>query len=185
MSAVFSRLANLWTGFINLWISDVEKEHPEIAYENAINGMVEKYTALKRRRPPSFVGAKKSPSSWPRRRKIWPTSRAISTRRWRPTRMTSPSCCCRRRTRWKRRSTSCARPERRGQGCRQRQVVADVGAVRDQEAQGRKETMLAKMHSAQARMRIQEQLEGLSVDTEVRRSTTCARTSRPRSRRPT
>jgi phage shock protein A len=31
-----------------------------------------------------------------------------------------------------------------------------------------KETMLAKMHSAQARMRIQEQLEGLSVDAEVK-----------------
>src|SRR5688572_24694160 len=46
--SVFGRLANLWTGFINLWISDVEKEHPEIAYENAINSMVEKYTALKK-----------------------------------------------------------------------------------------------------------------------------------------
>ena len=31
----FSRLANLWRGFISLWISDVEKHHPEIAYENA------------------------------------------------------------------------------------------------------------------------------------------------------
>jgi phage shock protein A len=31
-----------------------------------------------------------------------------------------------------------------------------------------RETMLAKMHSAQARMRIQEQLEGLSVDAEVK-----------------
>ena len=46
--SVFGRLANLWKGFISLWISDVEKEHPEIAYENAINSMVEKYSALKR-----------------------------------------------------------------------------------------------------------------------------------------
>ena len=46
--SVFGRLGNLWKGFINLWISDVEKEHPEIAYENAINSMIEKYTALKR-----------------------------------------------------------------------------------------------------------------------------------------
>src|SRR6185295_18377239 len=44
---MFKRLANLWHGFLSLWISDIEKEHPEIAYENAINSMVEKYTKLK------------------------------------------------------------------------------------------------------------------------------------------
>ena len=43
----FSRIGNLWKGFLSIWISDVEKEHPEIAYENAINSMVEKYTKLK------------------------------------------------------------------------------------------------------------------------------------------
>ena len=43
----FARLGNLWKGFLSIWISDVEKEHPEIAYENAINSMVEKYTKLK------------------------------------------------------------------------------------------------------------------------------------------
>jgi phage shock protein A len=44
---VFARLANLWRGFLSLWIADVEKGHPEIAYENAINSMVEKYAKLK------------------------------------------------------------------------------------------------------------------------------------------
>src|SRR5258706_1298541 len=43
----FGRLANLWRGFVSLWISDVEKKHPEIAYENAINSMIEKYSQLK------------------------------------------------------------------------------------------------------------------------------------------
>jgi phage shock protein A len=43
----FARLANLWKGFLSIWISDAEKRNPEIAYENAINGMVEKYGALK------------------------------------------------------------------------------------------------------------------------------------------
>ena len=43
----FGRLANLWRGFLSLWISDVEKKHPEIAYENAIGSMVGKYTKLK------------------------------------------------------------------------------------------------------------------------------------------
>lgn len=44
----FSRLGNLWKGFLSLWISGAEREHPEIAYENAINSMVEKYSELKR-----------------------------------------------------------------------------------------------------------------------------------------
>src|SRR5882672_11385720 len=44
---MFKRLANLWKGFLSLWISDIEKEHPEIAYENAINSMIEKYSKLK------------------------------------------------------------------------------------------------------------------------------------------
>src|SRR5687768_9081954 len=46
-SGFFGRVANLWRGFLSLWISDVEKKHPEIAYENAINSMIEKYTKLK------------------------------------------------------------------------------------------------------------------------------------------
>jgi len=41
------RLANLWKGFVSLWITDVEKRHPEIAYQNAIDGMIEKYGRLK------------------------------------------------------------------------------------------------------------------------------------------
>lgn len=44
---LFSRLSNLWRGFVSLWIADVEKNHPEIAYENAINSLVSKYGRLK------------------------------------------------------------------------------------------------------------------------------------------
>src|SRR6478672_12478291 len=44
---VISRIANLWRGFLSIWISDIEKEHPEIAYENAINSMITKYAKLK------------------------------------------------------------------------------------------------------------------------------------------
>ncbi len=44
---LFARLRNLWNGFLSIWISDIEKEHPEIAYENAINSMIEKYSRLK------------------------------------------------------------------------------------------------------------------------------------------
>lgn len=43
----FSRLSNLWKGFVSLWIADVEKEHPEIAYENAIRTATERFVQLR------------------------------------------------------------------------------------------------------------------------------------------
>ena len=30
-SGFFGRLANLWRGFLSIWIADGEKKHPEIA----------------------------------------------------------------------------------------------------------------------------------------------------------
>src|SRR5688572_29611429 len=44
---LISRVSNLWRGFLSLWIADIEKGHPEIAYENAINSMIGKYAKLK------------------------------------------------------------------------------------------------------------------------------------------
>ena len=38
--SLVSRFGNLWRGFLSLWISDFEKQHPEISYDNAINYMV-------------------------------------------------------------------------------------------------------------------------------------------------
>jgi len=44
---LFSRLANLVRGFLSLFVTGLEQQHPEIAYENAINTMIEKYNKLK------------------------------------------------------------------------------------------------------------------------------------------
>jgi phage shock protein A len=46
-NAIGSRLWNLWTGFVSLWVTDIEKNHPEIAYQNSIESMTEKYAKLK------------------------------------------------------------------------------------------------------------------------------------------
>jgi phage shock protein A len=43
----FGRLSNLWKGFISLWLEDIEKKQPEIAYENAVQSMTDKYVKLK------------------------------------------------------------------------------------------------------------------------------------------
>ncbi len=43
----FNRIYNLWKGFVSIFVGRMEEKHPEIAYENAINGMTEKYAKLK------------------------------------------------------------------------------------------------------------------------------------------
>lgn len=43
----FGRIYNLWKGFLSLFVGSMEEAHPEIAYENAINSMTEKYSKLK------------------------------------------------------------------------------------------------------------------------------------------
>ncbi len=42
-----SRLLNVWKGFVSLFVGGVEQQNPEIVYENAINNLSEKYTTLK------------------------------------------------------------------------------------------------------------------------------------------
>jgi phage shock protein A len=42
-----NRMYNLWRGFISIFVGRMEEKHPEIAYENAINSMTEKYAKLK------------------------------------------------------------------------------------------------------------------------------------------
>jgi phage shock protein A len=42
-----ARMYNLWKGFLSMFAGSMEEKHPEIAYENAINSMSEKYMALK------------------------------------------------------------------------------------------------------------------------------------------
>jgi phage shock protein A len=44
----WGRLGNLWKGFVGLWLEDLEKNQPELAYENAVQSMSDKYAALKR-----------------------------------------------------------------------------------------------------------------------------------------
>lgn len=48
MAGFFSRIANLWNGFLSLFISNVESQHPEAVYEAAIQGQIEKYNQLKK-----------------------------------------------------------------------------------------------------------------------------------------
>ena len=166
---LFGRLGNLWKGFLSLWIADIEKDHPEIAYENAINSMVEKYTKLKT-----------ATAAIIRRREELDERYKTATRDLEQT------------------DAELATAVETGQDDLAliliqkknalAQEVADLdadlktassdansakvsligvqGEIKKLKAE--RDTMLAKMHSAQARIKIQEQLDGLSVDEEVK-----------------
>jgi phage shock protein A len=165
----FGRVANLWKGFLSLWISDVEKNHPEIAYENAINSMVEKYAQLKRA-----------------------TAAIIRRREELETRLMEKS---KELTQVDADLATAVESNQQDLGMiliqKQNQLneevaglKADLGAAQGdadsakaslvqvqgeiRKLKGEKDAMLAKMASAQARLKIQEQLDGLSVDNEVK-----------------
>ncbi len=44
----FSRISNLWSGFLSLFIGNIEKENPEAVYEAAIQARKKKYDELKK-----------------------------------------------------------------------------------------------------------------------------------------
>lgn len=165
----FGRIANLWKGFLSLWISDVEKNHPEIAYENAINSMVEKYAQLK-----------KATASIIRRREELDQRLADKTRELAQvsadldTALSSNQqdlgmILIQKQKQLNDEITGLKNDLTQAQqdaGSAKASLVQVQGEIKKLKAE--KDTQLAKMASAQARLRIQEQLEGLSVDNEVK-----------------
>jgi len=165
----FSRMGNLWRGFLSLWVSDVERNHPEIAYENAINSMVEKYSGLKR-----------ATASIIRRREDLEARHAAGAKELAQTAQDL---------------TVAVETNQDDLALvliqKKNQLETDVGeleaemqaAIKDadnakvslmqvqteiKKLRSEKDAMLARLQSAQARIRIQEQLEGLSVEGEVK-----------------
>ena len=167
-NAIFARLANLWTGFVSLWVSDVEKAHPEIAYQNAIASMIEKYTQHK-----AATGAIIA-----RRQEI--TARLETAERELAgiaadleTALATNQDDLAVVLIQKKNALDAAIAELRNDAS---QATADADNAKDSLTQvkteidklkAEKERMLAQMHSAQARLKIQGQLDGLSVDAEV------------------
>ena len=165
----FSRLANLWRGFLSLWISDVEKAHPEIAYENAINSMIEKYSKLKsataaiiRRREDLDERVKKAHAEMVQTEAE--LNVAVETNQddlaviliQKKNQLSALL---------EELKTDAQTAQRDADGAKAA-LIGVQGDIRKLKAE--RDTMLARMQSAQARVRIQEQLEGLAVDAEVK-----------------
>ena len=165
----FTRMGNLWKGFVSLWISDIEKEHPEIAYENAINSMIEKYSMLK-----------KATAAIIRRREE--LSERLSTQSKELVQVSADLA-----TAVETNQDDLAIVLLQKKNILDKEVAdykADLDAAgKDAESaksslisvqneikklKSERDSMMAKMASAQARLKIQQQLDGLSVDAEVK-----------------
>ena len=48
MAGFFERLGQVWKGFLGLWISDIEAKNPEAVYEAAIEERIKKHRELKK-----------------------------------------------------------------------------------------------------------------------------------------
>lgn len=168
-NGIFSRLANLWRGFLSIWISDIEKEHPEIAYENAINSMVEKYSKLKaataaiiRRREDLDERVKRATADLAQTEAE--LNVAVETNQddlavvliQKKNHLTADLGEMR----------TDLETAQSDAGSAKASLMSVQGEIRKLKAE--RDTMLARMQSAQARLRIQDQLEGLSVDAEVK-----------------
>ncbi|MEA2164814.1 MAG: phage shock protein [Thermoanaerobaculia bacterium] len=166
---VISRLSNLWKGFLSLWIADIEKDHPEIAYENAINSMIGKYAKLKgataaiiRRREDLDERFKKANAELAQTEAELNT--AVETNQddlaviliQKKNQLTADIAETKADLETANSDAQSAKTSLLG-------VQSEIKKL-----QAERETMLAKMQSAQARIKIQEQLDGLSVDDEVR-----------------
>lgn len=166
--AVFARLANLWQGFIALWVSDVEKAHPEIAYQNAIASMIDKYGQLKAATG-SIIARRQEITS---RLQIQERELAGVSADLETALATSQDDLAVVLIQ-KKNALEASLAELRAEAD---QATADADNAKDSLMQvkseidklkAEKDHMLAQMHSAQARLQIQGQLDGLSVDAEV------------------
>lgn len=166
---LIARLANLWAGFVSLWITDVEKRHPEIAYQNAIDSMIVKYGKLK------------SATAAIMRRREEITAR-LAAEREELAQITADLNAAlatgqddlgivliQKKNALEASIKSFDGDLQQAQNDAEEakssllQVKSEIQKLKDE-----KDRMLAQMHSAQARLKIQNQLEGLSVDAEVR-----------------
>ena len=166
---VISRLGNLWRGFLSLWIADIEKEHPEIAYENAINSMVTKYAKLKSATAAIIRRREDLDERYSRATKDLQQTEAELNTAVETGQDDLAVVLIQKKNQL---SADVAEMKAEMETAR-----ADANDAKDsllsvqseiRKLKAERETMLAKMQSAQARMKIQESLDGLSVDDEVR-----------------
>jgi phage shock protein A len=165
----FSRIGNLWRGFLSLWISDIEKEHPEIAYENAINSMVGKYSKLKTATASIMRRREELDERFKHvNRELEQTNAELETAV--ETNQDDLAVILIQKQNQLKAEQAELQTELETARSDADSAKSSLLGVQSEirKLQAERDTMLAKMQSAQARIKVQEQLDGLSVDEEVR-----------------
>lgn len=165
----FTRLSNLWRGFLSLWISDLEKDHPEVAYENSINSMIEKYQTLKKATAAIIRRREDIEARFAARKgELDQVEADLETAL--ETEQDDLALVL-----ISKKEALESEAEELNQELDRAKQDADDAKASLLNVQGEinklkqeKDRMLAKMASANARLQIQEQLDGLSVDAEVK-----------------
>ena len=166
---LFGRLGNLWRGFLSLWIADIEKDHPEIAYENAINSMVEKYTKLKTATAAIIRRREELDERYKRATKELAQTDAELATAVETGQDDLALILIQKKNALSQEVTELDADLKTASSdadSAKSSLIGVQGEIKKLKAE--RDTMLAKMHSAQARIKIQEQLDGLSVDEEVK-----------------
>lgn len=167
-NAITSRLWNLWTGFLSLWVRDIEKEHPEIAYQNSIQAMIVKYAKLKAASGAIIarrldVEGRLSQAKADLASVVTQLSAALATNQddlavvliEKKNGLTEAIAGL----------EADAASAKTDSDDTKSALLTIQGQINELKAE--KDRMLAKFHSAEARLKIQGQLDGLSVDAEV------------------
>jgi phage shock protein A len=165
----FTRLGNLWKGFLSIWISDVEKGHPEIAYENAINSMIEKYSKLKSATGAIIKRREEVDERVKRAARDLAQTEAELNAAVETNQDDLAVILIQKKNQLEQELTEMradldtASKDAESAKASLLQVQAEIKKLKAE-----RDVMLARMQSAQARLKIQEQLDGLSVDAEVK-----------------
>lgn len=166
---IFSRLANLVRGFLSLFITGLEQQHPEIAYENAINTMIEKYNKLKNATA-GLIRLREDAAD--RLQKAQGQQKELAAMLEQAMATGQDDLAVELIERKDAVEAEIASMQAELEGAEKdvdtaKNALTEVkGEIAKLKAE--KDRMLAKMQSAQARTRINDQLEGLSVDAELR-----------------
>lgn len=168
-SNFLARLSNLWSGFVSLWITDVEKRHPEIAYQNSIDSMISKYDKLKAATAAIIRRRQDIESRMTREESdLASISRDLETAV--ATGQDDLAVVLIQKKNALSASVASLKAEKdlatRDAEDAKSSLLQVKGEIDKLKAE--KDRMLAQMQSAQARIQINDQLEGLSVDAEVR-----------------
>ena len=166
---LFTRLGNLVRGFMSLFVSGLEQQHPEIAYENAINTMVEKYNKLKNATA-GLIRLREDAAD--RLQKAQAQQHELSAMLEQAMAEGQDDIAVELIERKDAIDAEIASLQAEMEAAEKDVATAKNALI---EVKGEitklkteKDRMLAKMQSAQARTRINDQLEGLSVDAELR-----------------